>query len=277
MENNESKPKTMVEDDEIKNTISTNKSLQKDYRYIEEFKKLNKLSKVSFFSKMTAFLTGSKVKSLDDSSLILDGFGLLNIEDDLKSPEYQNNEIFKNFKIENFIKDVNYNIESKGLKNYSSIIDLCSYVDNYDFVLDSFNELHLNIYLNSIKNLGYIVLLLDMPSMSKLNAFFKLRVEKYPNVNYILKSLMISKLPMMCILYIQKFELKTPVSFTNLKINFNEFMDNNSLTMNKIGDLTFQEVYNAIKYIFSIQFYSPILKNVRCNLFSLFKTQLKFM
>lgn len=252
------------EESHINNETSTNtRIVSNDFKYIEEFKKLNSISKVSLFSKLNAFLVGSKAKGLDEKSFMIDDYGLINLEEDLKLNENQSNEVFKNFKLENKIKQSTFNSEAEEFQNFSSVIDLCTYVDALDFNLDLFDDLRLNKYLNNVKNLGYVVLMIDMPSVGKLNTFFKLRVEKYSKVNYILKSLIVSKLPMMCLLYIQKFQLKTDVNPSSLKCNLSELIENNSFSMNKIGDLTFNEVFNSVKYIFSSQFYISVFKKVR--------------
>lgn len=250
------------EESQINNEASSNtRILSNDFKYIEEFKKLNSTSKVSLFSKLNAFLVGSKAKGLDEKSFMIDDYSLVNLEEDLKSSLNQS-EVFKNFKVDNKIKQSTFNSDSNEFQNFSSIIDLCTYVDTHDFNFDLFEDLRLNKYLNNVKNLGYVVLLIDMPSVGKLNSFFKLRVEKYSNVNYILKSLIVSKLPLMCLLYIQKFELKTNINPSSLKCNLSELIENNSLSINKIGDLTLNEVFNSVKYIFSSQFYISVFKKV---------------
>ena len=242
-----------IEVPQLTNQSNKSNQIKNNYRlnYSNEFKEYAERSKFNINLRFNAFLNYIKSKKGDESGIYLKN-NLL----DLDFPIEKDGEIFSSLKL---MKQLDI---LKDEENISLLIDLHNFVDNSNYNYGPINSNLLDSYLLKMKNLGTIILFADMPSVASLEIYFKEKMEKLTNVNYLIKSVLVHKTPLLSFVSIQKFELKTSASFDKIKIHLAEFYDINSLGIAKINDLFFSEFSRVYSYLFNIQQISAYLKNV---------------
>jgi len=271
-ENKQDNLKTM---NEIKEKLKANPELYSQYinnrpTYLEDFIKYCSNSKYDFTSRFNAFLNYCKIKKSDEKSVILKT-SLVDFKKELSADELKggneanksafsySSEILTSYASEN-VKTVE-DIIVLEKSSSSVIIDLVNFIDksNFNGPLD---EEHLGGSLSKLKNLGILLILADMSTIMSLKDFFQKKLLLEPKTNYLIKSVILHKAPLISLVSIQKFEGKQDIVFSNMKLHLAEFWDKTSLVISKINDLTFVEFERVYSYLYQMQEVSSILKKV---------------
>ena len=241
-----------------KENINKNSDLNSNKTIGDLFKLYVNNSKKDFNSRFSQFLTYVKAKKPDNKSVIIDN-------------GYINRETISNYDLLSTVKEAkeveaNSDYKTSIEKDTNLIYDLNNFLTSNIMSVSSLDENRLEFYLEQLKNLGNLIILADLKFITSLEEFFKKQLTKNPNTNYLIKSVIAYKTPLISFVSIQKFVLKTPVNLDNVKIHLAETVQNFSsgddLQINKINDLTFSELIRTYEHLFIINEMSSYLKRV---------------
>lgn len=234
--------------------------------YKEELLKSLETCNYNFTDIFNSFLNYVNAKKGDDNSFFIKN-ELLNLKEkiDLTPPTSTDEKDKVNSDIINTYANIPLvdNVKAEQEKNsVPLIVDLANFIDNSSYQYGAINKELLDLYLHCLKNLGMLVILADMPTVLNLGEYVKEKISKEPKFSCLVKSASICNSPLMCLISIQKFELKTDTNFDNLKVQVSEFFDKKSTRFNKINDLTYIEYARLCTYIYQMHQISTILKKV---------------
>lgn len=235
--------------------------------YKEELVESLKLSSYTFTDCFNSFLNYVNAKKGDEKSFFIKNT-LINLQEkvdlteqseDTKEIDKVKTEILDTYKNIPIVENLPENLEKNSVP---LIVDLNSFIDSSSYQYGPINKEKLDYYFSSLKNLGAIVILADMSTILNFGEYLKEKIANEPNFSVLTKSAIISKSPLVSFISIQKFELKTPTNYDNLKVQVSEIFDRKSCRFNKINDLTYLENARFNTYIYQIQQVSTILKRV---------------
>lgn len=220
---------------------------------IEIYKNYLSKSKYDFNSRLINFLNYIKAKKGDNKSYLVKN-NLIDMEKASSSEILVHLSQFKvgeSLDIEKLSED----------DRFTYIYDFVSFVNGSN-LRTKFEAEKLEACLHRLKNLGSLIILVDIQTSFNMSNFIKNQLIKNPNTNYLIKSVISHKTPFLSFMSFQKFELKTPVVQENLKIHLAEHTSPETLEISKINDLTLAEFQRSYEYIYMIQEMSYILKKV---------------
>lgn len=260
--------------DKLKNNPSSFNNLY-NYRpsYLDEFQNNIKSSKYDFNYRVNCFLNYIKAKKADHTSILIKNELLdltyeepkettnnSNITSDSNATTY---EAFRSL-LDSKSYDENEISNETAVNSLPLIVDLKGYIDKSDYTVGPLNKERLSLQLSKLKNLGMLIIFADLSTTTSLEEYFKEKFDKEPTTNYLIKSVVISKIPILSLISIQKFELKTNVDFSNFKIHFAEFvaLPSSLPKISKIHDLTFPEYTRAHTYRYHLEQVAVLMKKV---------------
>lgn len=256
--------------DKLKSNPSSFNNLY-NYRpsYLDEFRNNIKSSKYDFNYRVNCFLNYIKAKKADHTSILIKN-ELLDLtyeepkDSQINSTSDSNTyEVFKSL-LESKSYEENEISSETASNSLPLVIDLKGYIDKSDYTVGPLNKDKLSLQLSKLKNLGMLIIFADLSTTTSLEEYFKEKFDKEPTTNYLIKSVVISKVPILSLISIQKFELKTNVDFSNFKIHFAEFvaLPSSSPKISKIHDLTFPEYTRAHTYRYHLEQVGVLMKKV---------------
>lgn len=242
-----------INKDETTNTLNIKDAIG------DLFKLYINSSKNNFNSRFNKLLLYVKSKKIDDQSYVIDNdyidFNSLTNYEALSSID----------KCKLLNKDSDYKKEIES--NCNIIIDLNSFLISNIVSSSVFDSIRLDYYLNQLKNLGVAILLVDIKFIISFESFLKEQLNKNPNINYLIKCVIAHKSPFISFFYIQKFVLKNPVKYENIKVHLAETIERSkfdeNININKINDLSFPEMTRAYEHMFIINEMSSYLRKVK--------------
>jgi hypothetical protein len=263
--------------EKLKNNPSSFNNMY-NYRpsYLEEFKNNIKHSNYDFNFRLNCFLNYIKSKKADNSSILIKN-ELIDLNysyTETKTEPNVNNKSEKeaetiSFELFKSLSESKTNEESQISNETPNnslplIVDLLGYIDRSDYSVGPIDKERLTLQLSKLKNLGTLIIFADLSTIISFEEYFKEKFSKEPMTNYLIKSVVISKVPILSLISIQKFELKTNVDFSNFKIHFAEFiaLPSSLPKINKIHDLSFTEYTRAHTYRYQLEQVSPLMKRV---------------
>ena len=215
-----------------------------------KFKQFTDSSKYEFNTRLIMFLNYIKAKKNDNVSYVVTNSLL-----DMHLPSSSEILVFLNKS-----QIGSCFLDSPSEEKYSIIFDLEGFALTQNG--RELNKERLLSNIHHLKNLGTLIILADYITISSFEIFINEQINKEPNVNYLVKSVIVHKSPFLSFISIQRFELKTPVQIDKIKIQLSETILRSELTIEKIHDLSLPEFSRANEYIYLYNEISHYLKQV---------------